>query len=293
MIAENRYYGHAAVIREYARAARDWPIPGRLQHGWTPGAAMRPRERGEPWMKLLWARRNLDQCHAAGYPGVLGFGSPFLYLPELAAAPEPSSKSLLVFPFHGWEKQPLNGNLNAYAAALDRLSSEGFGPITVCLYWMEYEDAACRSLFEARGHRVITMGHRDGNDAFLSKLRGAIVEHRYVTSNRVCTAAFYALYCRRPFFLYGPPLGVSEHEDPTGERFDAWQRSEFPELTYERFGDRAHVEIGERELGLEFKRSPREVRELFAWRKRDLLRRLGHRVRRTAYPLVRKLSATE
>jgi hypothetical protein len=213
-------------------------------------------------------------------------------LPEAKAAdPSAGSKSLLVFPFHGWEKEPLSGNLNAYASDLERLRSEGFGPITVCLYWMEYENPSCRSVFEQRGFRVVTMGHRDGDDRFLYRLKSALLEHAYVTSNRVCTAAFYALHCRRPFFLYGPPMGVSKVDDPTGERFDAWQRAEFPELTFERFADRAHVEIGDAELGVEFRRSPEEMRALFAWREGDWWRRFQHRATRVAYPLLRKLSS--
>jgi hypothetical protein len=290
VLAENHHYGHARVISEYAGLRQLRPLPGRLQHGWMPGPAVRPQERAEPWLKLLWSRRNLDQCKALGIERVVGFGSPFLYLPEHGADARPAGKSLLVFPFHGWEKQPLQGNMTSYAGELERLRSEGFGPVTVCLYWMEYEDRRCRALFEERGFRVVTMGHRNGDGAFLHRLRAAILEHAYVTSNRVCTAAFYALYCKRPFFLYGPPMGVSEHEDPTGEQFDAWQRKEFPLLAFDSFGDRAHAEIGDRELGLEFKHAPEEVKQLFAWRERDWWRRIGHRVTRRVYPLVGKLS---
>jgi len=292
VIAENHHYGHAGVIRDYAGLHQPRPIPGRLQHGWTPGPAVGPNEQREPWLKLLWSQRNLGQCERLGVERAVGFGSPFLYLPEANPPVSAGPRSLLVFPFHGWEKQPLQGSMRTYANAVEQLRErEGFGPITVCLYWMEYEDPECRRLFEQRGFRVVTMGHREGDGAFLQRLQSAILEHAYVSSNRVCTAGFYALYCRRPFFLHGPPMGISEHEDPTGEQFDAWQRAEFPQLAFDRFGDRAHGATGDRELGLEFKRSVEDVKRLFAWRERDLLRRFGHRVTRRVYPLLRSLGA--
>ena len=171
-------------------------------------------------------------------------------------------RSLLIVPFHGWEKQALHGSMTAYVDALAQLEREGFGPITVCLYFHEYEQATVRELFERRGYATTTMGHRNDNPEFLPRQRELIRRHAFVSSNRVSTATFYALVSGRPFFLHGPSVGLSETDDPTGEQFDRWQRETFPELCREGEPDLARQRaIGEYELGVEHRRTPEQLRE--------------------------------
>jgi hypothetical protein len=265
MIRDNSHYGHGRILREYCGVRLPLPIPGRIQHGWTPHHGLPERTWSEPWPKYVWSRRNLACWERDGLAGAIAIGAPFLYLPPPPAA-DPPERSLLLVPFHGWEKDRLHGSLVAYADSVAELERQGFGPITVCLYWTEFEDAACRRIFEDRGWRVITNGHREHSPDFLHRQRRAILEHAYVSSNRVASAGFYALHCGRRFFLHGPSMGLSQGDDPAGERFAAWQAKEFPELGFERFGDQSHRAIGERELGLEFLRSPDRLRDEFLWR---------------------------
>jgi hypothetical protein len=259
-IGENQHYGHDQILLEYCGAAPQSLIPHPIQHGWQPGAGLSARRMGEPGSKLLWSRRNLDSAQQQGLRGGLAIGAPFLYLPELEAAAKPASKSLLAIPFHGWEEDSLASGMDRYAQDLSTLSEDGFGPITVCLYWTEYEQEDLRAVFADRGFEVTTMGHRDGNPRFLHKQRALISEHSVVTSNRVCTAAFYALSLGTPFFLWGAVQGLSESNDPSGEVFDAWQRQTFPQLCRDRFDGTCQRELGLYELGAEYLKSPRELR---------------------------------
>ncbi len=293
MIGDNHFYGHAQILRRYCSVAAPLPVPGRLQHGWMPGPGMSERLLDEPWLKLVWSRRNLRQCWAAGARDVAPIGAPFLSLPPARAA-DPPPRSLLVYPFHGWEKEKVFGDMAAYAKAIGELEAEGFGPVTVCLYWVEYEDATIRQIFEGRGWSVITNGHRDGNPDFLVRQREALLSSAYVTSNRVCTAAFYALAAGRRFFLYGPSMGLSATDDPTGEGFGRWQAEAFPALTWEGFGDRLHQDIGLEELGAEYVLAPEAMRALFGWTPLGLPRALAPVARRALWkaralrPLLRR-----
>lgn len=261
MFAENRHYGHAEILLAYCGLAPDTAIPVRMQHGWQPGFGMRPQDMAQPGPKIVWSTRNLERATEAGYRGAVAVGAPWVYL---ADEPDPGpehDRSVLVVPFHGWEKESLAGTMGDYAEALSALTEQGFGPITVCLYWFEYEQPELRRVFESRGLATTTMGHRNDNPEFLRRQRALIRRHRFVTSNRVSTATFYALDAGRPFFLYGPPAGLSASDDPSGERFDRWQRESFPELCFERFDETCHRAIGERELGREHKRSPVVLRD--------------------------------
>ena len=280
MIGDNHHYGHDGILRRHCGVLGPWPIPGRLQHGWTPGPGLSERLFEEPWPKLVWSRRNVVQCWEAGFRDVIPVGAPYLYMvpPAARESEAMAPQSLLVYPFHGWEEEKVRGDMEAYAASIEVLErEEGFGPVTVCLYWLEYEDPSIRGIFEARGWSVITNGHRDDNPDFLNRQRASLLRHAYVTSNRVCTAAFYALASGRRFFLYGPPMGLSATTDPTGAGFAAWQAEAFPELTWAGFGDRQHRDVGLRELGADYKLTPHAMRDLFGWHLSGVGRLVGRR----------------
>ena len=286
MFSDNRHYGHARILRRHCGVRGRPSIPGRLQHGWTPGPGLGDACLAEPWPKLIWSRRNAEQCRERGVRHAVPIGAPVLYLPEPEdPPPQPEPRSLVVVPFHGWERQSLHDNLERYARSLDVLAADGLSPVTVCLYWTEYEDAATRAVFERRGFSVTTNGHREGNPQFLERQRSLILGHACSSSNRVCTAAFYALALGRPFFLHGPPAGLSGTDDPGGEAYDAWQREEYPMPTRDGFGDRAHREVGEAELGLEHKRTPEALRELFGWSLSGLPLRAFRQVQRRLWGL--------
>ena len=288
MYGENHYYGHSALLLRHCELPLGTVIPARLQHGWQVGAGMPLGPLREPGPKLLWGQRNLDAARAEGHTELMAIGAPFLYLPPVDVTPL-DDRSLLVIPFHGWEREALEGSMVQYADAIETLVGEGFGPVTVCMYWFEYAQAALRSCFESRGFATTTMGHRDANPDFLVRQRELLLRHAFVTSNRVSTAAFYGLYSGRPFFLWGPPQGLSAGDDPTGEAFDRWQGETFPELAWDRFDGGCRQETGARELGLEFRRPPQALIEALALGPAHRWRRARLRVRKAVHTTRRKL----
>src|SRR5690242_2353664 len=113
MFAENRHYGHAEILLAYCGLPASTRIPVRMQHGWQPGIGMRPRDMAQPGPKIVWSSRNLERAREAGHRGAEVIGAPWLYM---SAAPDPGPehpRSVLVVPFHGWEKQSLHGSMTA------------------------------------------------------------------------------------------------------------------------------------------------------------------------------------
>ena len=288
MFEANGFYGHRDILLRHCGLPTGTPIPGIVQHGWRIDAGLSPVDLEVPGPKLLWSRRNLDLGRAGGYADLTAIGAPFLYLPEVPAAP-PSGQSVLAMPFHGCEQSELQGSLEAYAQALEQLVREGLGPVTVCMYWIEHEQPALRAAFESRGFATTTLGHRDSNPRFLHDQCALLKRHAYVTSNRVSTAAFYGLALGRPFFLCGPPQGLAGTEDPTGEVFDRWQRETFPSLTWERFDGSCREELGYAELGAEYLLSPRELADVLLLGPAHRLARARLAARRWAFRCGRKL----
>ena len=168
MVKDNNYYGHSQVLRRYLWVDDEFCFPCGIQHGWTPGPGLWEGAFRRPWWKLLWSQRNLDACAARAYERYRAIGAPFIYLPEPSEAIRPKdTQSLLVFPSHGWERRRLRVDLTEYAKSVAPLEADGFGTITVCMYWIEYEQAPLRSAFEGRGWNIVSMGHREGNPEFL------------------------------------------------------------------------------------------------------------------------------
>ncbi len=289
MFPDNHFYGHAGLLRAYAGVRRAPAMPGRLQHGWQTGPGLSTRHLAEPWPKFLWSDRNVARASEQGFRGLVPLGAPYLYLGASADAGAP--RGLLAIPFHGWEKQKIAGDLGRYAESLSDLEARGLGPVTVCLYFTEHREPALRRLFEERGFSVTTMGPRDGNPEFLERQRALLRAHLRVTSNRISTAAFYALHEARPFFLHGPTMGLEATEDPTGERFDAWQRESFPSLYGARAEDVADVGLGAEELGARHRRTPAELRELLAWTPTRAWVRVARRLQRVTHGVSSALSS--
>lgn len=262
---DNRLYGHDHVLARYCGLSRPRAIRGALQHGWNPTYGLVYRDEPQPTAglpRLVWNRRNLRCNLERGHRNTVAIGAPFLYHDHPDASPE--AGSLLVCPLHGWEEGRLLGSHEAYLEQLERIRAD-FARISVCLYWLEYADPAIRDLYAGAGYAVVTNGHRDDNPDFIANLSTNLARHEYVTSNRIATIAFCALYLRRKFFLYGGAMTVADESEETLRRSLELQNAEFGELDYARFGDRSHAEIGDRELGAEFRRSPSELRRILGW----------------------------
>jgi hypothetical protein len=269
--ADNAYYGHEGVLRRYARVDHARPACGIIQHGWTPGTGIiEPQYLHGPWQKYVWSRGNEQLALEAGGAPVEAIGAPFLYQLRLQPAAPPAGRSLIAFPFHGTEGDPVAATFSKYAQTLRQLERDGFGPITVCMYWLEHADPALREPFEKAGFAVTTLGHRDDNPRFIERFVDLVGQHAFVTSNRIGTAIFYGIAMGRPAFLVGPGMALRSERDPAGERVARWTRALFPELDYAAFDGSLQADYADRELGAEFVLSPADLRAKFLWNDNQL-----------------------
>lgn len=256
----NDFYGHSGILRTYCGVSSGLPVHGQVQHGWTP-----PRHHAvvgqdpEQDMALLWSSTAFapDQRH------VQVIGAPYLYLPEVPDPGPVKPGSLLAVPAHGISMHPIQGSWADYADWLQRTASaRGFSSTTVCLHPCDWGDETV-AVFEERGIRAVTC-RTALNHSYLHRMRAYIRQHAAVTTNRVGTPAFYALYENRALVLDGPLMGTDppdRGEELTGDV--GWTREHYPAL-FEN-GPAAH-ELALHELGARYKRTPAELRSiLFGW----------------------------
>lgn len=266
-VERNNAYGHSTTLREYAGVKLPYAVPREIQHGWYG----QPGRYGD--LHYAWNSKNLKWCSDSGYENVVAIGAPFLYLPppESALCNSLGERSLVLFPMHSTPYVPFLDPARIHREYLDEIRelSSKFNPITVCLHWFEYEKREVIRLFADEGIAVASCGHRD-DPSFLKRFRDLTAKHAYASSHCYCTAIFYALYMRKKVFIFGetPTRAEVEHKLPqaVGHPSDDDLYSQvYPELLWCNFNDTSHYWIGEYELGLEFKRSPRELRRLFGW----------------------------
>lgn len=285
-LSGNLMYGHYHILRNYTNSKLPYRIPGRLQHGWSSdcgisGDLSKHGEKEKAARYFVWNRRNLETSAEYGYKNVTAIGAPFLYLPPAipSEANASTSKSLILFPIPASESEPFVDPLKTYKKYLKEIEEllSLFEPVTVCLYWPQYENKEIVQLLKDKRIPVVTLGHRDNNPYFLMNFQRLVEKYAYVSSNIFGTSAiYYSLYMRKKVFIYGSTNFAEEINHIRWETRKLTNHDEFsklyPELLWENFDDKSHYWIGEKELGLEFKKTPSELREIFGWTPQNFTR---------------------
>jgi hypothetical protein len=268
-------YGHYHIFRQYANTKLPYRIYGAVQHGWNNGPGfggdLSKKSKNEKLKKcFVWNRDNLAICKSIGYINAVAIGAPFIYLNKNVGKVD--NGSLIVFPQHSWEEEPIKDVCKCYdryLKELDKLKSK-FYPITICLYWVEYENKEIVSIIKNRGFKVVTLNHRDNNPNFLINFQKVVSKYEYMTSNVFCSAIFYALYLNKKVFIMGPSFEIPSIVDSEFIRLYykpiEFYKDRYPQLLWENFDDQPHREIAEMELGEEFKKPAEEIRRLFGWK---------------------------
>lgn len=208
----NHWYGHAHILAEYCGLDPDAPPPirGVLQHGWTFVHGYGANHVPDPSLtKLVWSDVVRRRAHLLGWRDLAVIGAPFAYLEAMTPAPETAAEGTIWYPFHGTrEYEQVEGD---HGRLVDTIRATETGPVTVCLYYVEYEDPAVRREYEAAGFRVICHGYRGANRVgtdrqFLVRQLAELRRHRRVASNRLSTAVLYGASLGREAVVYGDPM---------------------------------------------------------------------------------------
>jgi hypothetical protein len=265
--AENRAYGHARTLSQYAGFDRTRWVPGALQHGWNPydGIGMFDGV-WRPLPKYVWSEENARRGKERGGRGYHVIGAPWLYLlrqrTDLAARGH-SGHSTIAVPFHATVHLRLVGDHAEYAR--DLADGEAKRNLTVCLQWMDYANPETRRVYEEIGARVITLGRgtssADGQATFLERQLEEFSRHDRLVSNRLATAVFYGAAAGLEVGVYGADMSL--------ERQEAYRDSDIPHRWPQLHGhviDAAQAKEAWRgQLGDDYVLAAAELRELMGW----------------------------
>lgn len=265
----NHWYGHAHILSEYCgfEHADPPPIRGKIQHGWTFVHGFGNKHTSDRSLaNFVWS----DQCRRRGQ--VIGWrdywtiGAPYLYLMRLRPDPAPKREGTIWYPFHGTiEYETVGGS---HRSLIEEIKDTEEGPVTVCLYYVEFDDPVTRGHYEDAGFRVICHGKRgaqwQGTDSnFLYRALAENRAHERVASNRLSTAIFYGVAAGCEPAVYGDPMefeGGAAGFDGTDLLLE-W----YPMLHGAHLDVELAREITARELGTDFVQSPEELRIALGW----------------------------
>lgn len=271
----NHYYGQAHVLARYCGLDDRLPppVPGYLQHGWNLFCGWNPVHEFYPgaW-HFVWNDGNRRRGYQLGRRDYRTIGATWNYLlamePDLGVVPEEEREGTLWFLFHGWEGGAITGQ---HARLVEEIKDTEPGPVTMSLYYTEYDRPEVRGAYEDAGFRVICFGRRgwnyDGtNRTFLYHQLSELRRHRRVASNRLSTAVFYGASVGCEPAVYGDPMELA------GENVDFGGTPRIARLWPELLGAEVDLvtarEIVHAELGTAHLHSPDELRLLFDWESR-------------------------
>lgn len=270
----NVFYGHAQILARYCGYEPAPTIWGYLQHGWNTHdgfAVGHDFVAGYP--KFVWSQSVARRGRSLGLQDYLVIGSPWAYLLALQPAGEGGqrhrdARGTIVYPFHGWEGQQIAGDHAAYAAHVREV--EGDLPVTVCLYWNDYEKDAVRQVYEQEGFRVITHGRRGhlyqgGDTDFLDRQLRELRSHRRAVSNRMGSALLYGASVGLSIGVYGDPMVLRGDHAVLGGM--ARQQRMFPALHQVEVPARDARDIARTELGLDVTLPPTLLAHTLGWDK--------------------------
>ena len=266
----NHYYGHSHVLARYCGLDEQRPprIHGYLQHGWNIGdglAADHEFVTGTP--VLLWSERTRRRAWSLGRRETYVVGSPWAYL--LRMEPDPGvveqREGTIWYPFHGWEGQQVVGDHDRLIAQIQLTEP---GPVTICLYWQEFQSRRVRQRYERAGFRVICHGYRGDwwenlDPQFLYRQLEEQRRHRRVASNRLSSAIFYGALAGCEPAVYGNPMLLERENMAFGGQ--ARIRRDWPQLHGEHIDPALAREAAVAELGADRLLPPAELRWVMRW----------------------------
>lgn len=276
----NHYYGLAHIMARYGGFDDEFPprMRGYLQHGWNVGCGWNPvHEFFDGAWRYVWSDGPRRRGHALGRRNYHVIGSPWLYLsemePDLGRVEEKDRSGTLWFLFHGWEAAGMGAKIHGnHARLIDEIRETETEPVTISLYYTEYERPEVRRAYEEAGFEVICFGKRgwnyEGTDRkFLYKQLAAFRKYKRVAANRLSTAVFFGVAAGCEPAVYGDAMEL-EGDNPL---FGGQAR--IARLWPDMLGKDIDIEVAraitDEELGRAWMMPPAETRMLFDWNARD------------------------
>lgn len=295
-------YGDIQILRKYCKFP-GLRINGEWQHGWTPAYYNSVPEMIIGGDGLSHTRKHktyyvarkdqAETLRAAGYTSVYAVGVPIIYLEKPCVARR--ANSLLIMPDHTLPERSIRSRDQEYADLLSKIVSR-FSSVTLMIHKACRDSKRWKAL-EAMADEVL-IGADPADPGSMKRIARVMSEHEFMTTNDFGSHVPYAAYFGCKVSVFGPR--------PKFEKRDAVS-SVFYKNCPECLDLRAHIytnRVAEREfeflnispdlaqtseewgafqLGLQNKKSARELRKLLDWNCKSLFNSIACGLKRRLF----------
>lgn len=265
------HYGAEKIVNEYCSTNNSYRIPGLWQHGpfllnkdyLFARVALITDEILHTFAKSSWnyyvARKDmvslLKEC---GYKRVFNIGLPFLYLQDMDI--NEVKETALFFPEHSGVGERVK-DFSVYDEYLKVLKAK-FTYVGICIHANDYSEGIIKELL-SMGFDLAVVGadERDANSLY--RIKYLILHFEYILSDTFSSALVYGAYLNKKIGIL-PSL----NQENSISSHNAQNELRFLKLSLQNIeGAKRHQAWGERLLGDDSKRSPKELRKLFYFNK--------------------------
>lgn len=199
--APNAFYGNDLALKLHAGLPPDRPLKAVVPHGivFDKSYVWENERRALLPAVLAYSDERAQAYARATGKLVIRSAVPFAYVPTLCDSGASTERSgTLFFPSHSSHRATAHADFAGMAEALTRLAAK-YLPVTVCIYWRDYQLGHHRP-FAERGLPVVSAGHIY-DSMFLFRLFHLCRRHRYAAGNHVGSSLFYAALAGCRYFL--------------------------------------------------------------------------------------------
>lgn len=289
----NDFYGHATILKNYAKSPQKETIKAAIEHGLYFG--------GHVWDSDINCRLPaVFTCAQSRFPylrratkkKLFAIGPLLAYAPHLlkdkALQDEKQrlGRNLLSFPSHSTHHVDSHFDVDEYCRHLREIGKD-FDTVRVCLYWKDVLRGFAKD-FSARGFECVTAGHIF-DPLFLSRLKSIIECATVTTSNELGTHLGYSVFMGKPHCIVSSKVSWTAKTNDI-IRDAALERLELPDVlkVKKAFSEwrndisSQQKDIVEEYWGITEFKSEKELRNIFAeindlYKKQNLLSRLRNR----------------
>jgi hypothetical protein len=259
--AENRFYGHVHLLAKYCGIEGSPWINGYLQHGWNAtdgfGNYLGSKRSAN---KFVWSKRCEDIIKKSGYQNVSTIGAPWIYLSDVYPTLQKQNKTgVIAYPAHSSTWSQMGDTSKEYAKFL----KSNYGEVTVALHTYDFANHQIRAIYESMGHKTLTHGigtpwEKQFAPLFLKNQRDILLNFSIAVSNTMSTPLLYANSLGLKSEIGGPvDYSVTDPDDAASQIGDGL--TNWNELLNN------NQELWKEELGLDYKKSASELRDIIGW----------------------------
>lgn len=218
----NDYYGHAALLKQYAGVAPEYRIKASIEHGPTLTDYVWEKDVAAPLPAVLFPASYRQPILQKLTPKALFAVGPFISYAEphvsadiLRREKSRLGKTLVVFPYHSTHWLTAHLDVPAFCRQIDEAARE-FDSVLVCLYWKDIQLGRDEA-FRTHGFECTTAGHMY-DPLFLPRLRSILALASVTASNQMGTHVGYSIALGVPHWFIS--TGRLQLDNPHNVTFD-------------------------------------------------------------------------